>query len=104
MWKEYLDFDTHQSGPNSTIAKLLTSGLFGKRRLSGMACVSNLGTFANWTGHVLAGSNTYGFARLSWDPTGQTAEDINREWAEMTFPGEIKVTVLREKRTIEYAR
>jgi alpha-glucuronidase len=34
-----------------------------QRRLSGMACVSNLGTFSNWTGHVLAGSNTYGFGR-----------------------------------------
>jgi len=50
-----------------------------------MACVSNLGTFANWTGHVLAGANTYGFGRLAWDPT-QAAEDINREWAQMTFP------------------
>lgn len=50
-----------------------------------MACVSNLGTFANWTGHILAASNTYGFARLSWDPR-QSAEAINAEWARMTFP------------------
>ena len=55
------------------------------RPLTGMACVSNLGSYANWTGHVLAGSNTYGFGRLSWDPT-QSAEAINREWAAMTFP------------------
>ena len=55
------------------------------RPLTGMACVSNLGSYANWTGHVLAGSNTYGFGRLSWDPT-QSAESINREWAAMTFP------------------
>jgi len=60
-WKEYLDFDTQQSGKGSTIAKLLTSGLFSKSSnassgfISGMAAVSNLGTFANWTGHVLAG-------------------------------------------------
>ena len=93
-WSEYLGFDTHQAGKGSTLAKLLTTGLFNnknkkkKRRISGMAAVSNLGTFANWTGHVLAGSNTYDFGRLAWDPS-QSAESINEEWTRMTFPGSV---------------
>merc|ERR1712100_69865 len=44
------------------------------------------------TGHVLAASNTYGFGRLSWDPS-QSAESINTEWAQMTFPGHREKTV-----------
>ena len=47
--------------------------------------VTNIGDFANWTGHVLAGSNTYGFGRLSWDPS-QTSEEVNREWSKLSFP------------------
>jgi len=83
MWKEYLDFDTmwgadegHKdeddkddkderkrrdstisSSPQLTIAQLLT-GAQGTSREGlgrGMACVSNLGSYANWTGHVMAG-------------------------------------------------
>ena len=53
MWAEYLAFDTLHTGPGSTIAKLLTGKQHNSsrpRRRSGMACVSNLGTFANWTG------------------------------------------------------
>ena len=49
-----------------------------------MACVSNMGSWGNLTGHVLAASNTYGCGRLAWDPT-LSASDINREWAAMTF-------------------
>ena len=73
-----------------------------------MACVSNMGSWGNLTGHVLAASNTCklvmsarfvalsvsltwkvitiadGCGRLAWDPT-LSASDINREWAAMTF-------------------
>lgn len=59
----------------------------GARPISGMACVSNFGTFANWTGHVLAGSNSFGFGRLSWSGGLLTSEQINTEWTELTFPG-----------------
>jgi alpha-glucuronidase len=45
-----------------------------------MACVSNFGAYSNWTGHVLAGSNSYGFGRLSWSGGSLTSEEINREW------------------------
>ena len=55
MWEEYLDFDTHHDGPGSTIKKLLSNTSTGTRpgrphpgRISGMACVSNFGSFANW--------------------------------------------------------
>eukprot|EP00746_Dinoflagellata_sp_MGD_P039578 gnl/MRDRNA2_/MRDRNA2_195534_c0_seq1.p1 gnl/MRDRNA2_/MRDRNA2_195534_c0~~gnl/MRDRNA2_/MRDRNA2_195534_c0_seq1.p1 ORF type:complete len:580 (-),score=88.83 gnl/MRDRNA2_/MRDRNA2_195534_c0_seq1:16-1638(-) len=81
MWEDYLNFDTKAHGAGSTIAKLLSN----TSRIHGMAAVSNLGSFANWTGHVLAGSNTYGFGRLAWDPF-QSAATINHEWVKMTFP------------------
>ena len=88
MWKEYLEFDTKWNtdsiGP--TIAALLTGGVGTDRAHlgKGMACISNLGTFANWTGHVMAQSNFYGCGRLQWNPF-QSASDINREWIELTF-------------------
>ena len=50
-----------------------------------MACIPNLGNWANWTGHVLVASNTYGCGRLGWDLSLSSAE-INAEWAAMTFP------------------
>jgi len=86
MWAEYLSFDTKHAGDNSTIANLLSQKVnWNSRPLSGMACVSNFGKFGNWTGNVFAASNSYGFGRLSWDPT-LSAEEINGEWARMTFP------------------
>eukprot|EP00927_Polykrikos_kofoidii_P054465 TRINITY_DN48879_c0_g1_i1.p1 TRINITY_DN48879_c0_g1~~TRINITY_DN48879_c0_g1_i1.p1 ORF type:complete len:910 (+),score=68.65 TRINITY_DN48879_c0_g1_i1:61-2790(+) len=80
-WQSYLDFDTHAHGPGSSVASILS-----KTSLGGMACVSNMGDWANWTGHVLSASNAYGCGRLSWDPTVNYTS-INREWAMMTFPG-----------------
>lgn len=81
MWSEYLQHDTVQEGPGSTIAKLLSNN-----PRSGMACVGNLGNFANWTGHVFAAANTYGFGALAWAPE-RSAAAINAEWTERTFPG-----------------
>lgn len=99
MWEEYLEFDTKHDGPwaGSKIKQILSNtstpesapgkhGAKGRRRISGMACVSNFGAYANWTGHVLAGSNSYGFGRLSWSGGRQTSEEINTEWAQLTFP------------------
>ena len=94
MWEEYLEFDTKHDGPGSTIKKLLsntstpdsTPGKKHSGRISGMACVSNFGAYANWTGHVLAGSNSFGFGRLSWSGGSLTSEEINTEWAQLTFP------------------
>lgn len=81
QWKSYLDFDTDLQG--TTVASILTGKANGGRG-KGMACVSNLGNWANLTGHLFAASNTYGCGRLSWDPT-LTAADIHHEWAAMTF-------------------
>ena len=83
QWQSYLSFD---SGRNATVAQLLSGTEGDAKRLSGMAAVSNLGNFRNWTGHLLAASNIYGFGRLGWDPT-QSADEINLEWAGMTFGG-----------------
>ena len=64
MWEEYLDFDTHHDGPGSTIKKLLSNTSTGTRpgrphpgRISGMACVSNFGSFANWVRGCASFSN-----------------------------------------------
>lgn len=83
QWKEALEFDTFARGEGSTVAKAVSGSLFG-RRLGGIAAVSNIGNDANWTGHVLAQANLYGFGRLSWNPR-LTAEQIAREWIYLTF-------------------
>ena len=51
-----------------------------------MACVSNFGAYSNWTGHVLAGSNSYGFGRLSWSGGSLTSEEINRSENDIFAP------------------
>ena len=88
MWKEYLGFDIKYNinGTDGTkIFDLLSNNNEYKRKPSGMACVSNLGSYGNWTGHILAQSNTYGFGRLAWNPL-VTSKTINTEWSLMTFP------------------
>lgn len=50
----------------------------------GLAAVSNVGTDANWTGHLHAQANWYGYGRLAWDPSA-TAEAIGREWIRMAL-------------------
>lgn len=84
MWSYYMNWDTLWWGAGSTIGRLLSGKLPGARG-RGMACISNLGNWANWTGSVLVASNTYGCGRLAWDPSQPSAE-INAEWAAMTFP------------------
>jgi alpha-glucuronidase len=83
QWKEALDFDTYSRGEGSTVAEAASGRLFGMKR-GGMAAVSNIGDDANWTGHVLAQANLYGFARLAWNP-GLSSEQIAQEWIRMTF-------------------
>ena len=84
MWSYYMHWDTLWYGEGSSIGRLLSGDLPGSRG-RGMACISNIGNWANWTGHILVASNTYGCGRLGWDPTLSSAE-INSEWAAMTFP------------------
>jgi alpha-glucuronidase len=95
QWKEVLEFDTYAKGAGSTVAKAASGTLFG-RRLGGIAAVSNIGDDTNWTGHIFAQANLYGFGRLTWNPR-LSAEQIAREWIALTFGSEPDVlrTVLR---------
>ena len=88
QWEHYLSFDTMQGADSRLSSVLSRSGAFAKYNttISGMAAVSNLGDDANWTGSIFSQSNTFGFGRLSWDPT-LTAAEINKEWTLLTFGG-----------------
>jgi len=83
QWKEIVDFDTYAKGEGSTVAKAVSGELFG-RPLGGFAGVSNIGNRMNWTGHLLAQANLYGYGRLAWKPE-LSAEQITDEWVRMTF-------------------
>ncbi|MFC3800810.1 alpha-glucuronidase family glycosyl hydrolase [Cohnella sp. GCM10012308] len=94
MWKEVLDFD---GGDGRTVADaagglkreagLETRGGGADERgewRGGLAAVANVGTDPNWTGHLLAQANWYGFGRLAWNPSA-SAEAIGREWIRMAL-------------------
>jgi alpha-glucuronidase len=94
QWKEILDFDTHSAGPGSTVASIVAGtvrGTLSGLRYSGIAGVSNIGDEANWTGHLLAQANFYGFGRLAWNPALET-EKITGEWISLTFGNNEKVS------------
>jgi len=90
QWKEIVEFDTYARGPGSTIKRIINGSLFGNR-YSGCAAVSNIGDDENWTGHLLAQANLYGYGRLVWDPD-LSAESIAREWSQLTFGKDQQVT------------
>ncbi|MFD2332683.1 alpha-glucuronidase family glycosyl hydrolase [Cohnella sp. GCM10020058] len=106
MWKEALDFD---AGDGRTVADA-AGGLKGGQDTGerggpavghrgwrgGLAAVSNVGTDANWTGHLLAQANWYGYGRLAWQPSA-SAEAIGREWIRMTLGPDpvVEETVIR---------
>ena len=98
QWKTYLNWDTQWGrdgkGGKLTIANILTGKKNGGISTygGGMACTSNIGNFRNYTGHVLAASNTYACGRLAWNPT-LTAKEVDEEWALMTFPSSFKSNV-----------
>jgi alpha-glucuronidase len=83
MWKEFLDFDTHAYGTDSTVGRTLDGTLSGKTD-SLIAGVANIGDDANWCGHHFAQSNWYAFGRLAWDYT-LTSDAIADEWIRMTW-------------------
>ncbi|KRF10085.1 alpha-glucuronidase [Paenibacillus sp. Soil766] len=82
-WKEILDFETYTKGEGSTI-KQIASGTVHGNQLAGIAAVSNIGNDMNWTGHLLAQANLYGYGRLVWNPD-LTSEDIADDWIKLTF-------------------
>lgn len=89
QWKEILDFDTHADGIGSKVSKVVNGELF-KRPYGGIAGVSNVGDDPNWTGHILAQSNLYGFGKLAWNPQF-LSEDITNEWIRLTFGNDPEV-------------
>lgn len=83
QWKEILNFDTYIHGEGTTVKRIVDGSVHGNP-YSGFAAVSNIGADRNWTGHLLAQANLYGYGRVAWNPE-LTAEEIAREWIKLTF-------------------
>lgn len=95
MWKEILEFDTCAKGKGTTIKKIISREVFNNN-LGGFAAVTNIGADTNWTGHQLAQANTFGYARLAWNPDS-TAEEIAEEWIRLTFSNnQVLVATIKE--------
>jgi alpha-glucuronidase len=83
MWEEFLQSDTYQEGPGSTVARC-TDGSVLPQKHTAIAGVSNIGHDANWCGHPFAQANWYAFGRLAWN-NKLTSEQIADEWIKLTF-------------------
>jgi alpha-glucuronidase len=83
MWEEFLQSDTYQNGPGSTVARC-TDGHIFLQNYSAIAGVSNIGLDANWCGHPFAQANWYAFGRLAWN-SSLKSEKIADEWIKLTF-------------------
>lgn len=79
-WKEILEFNTYSEGENKEVRK----------RIKGVAAISNIGNDLNWTGNFLAQGNIYGYGRLIWN-SKITSEEIVDEWIRLTFGNNEKV-------------
>lgn len=90
QWKEVLDFDTHAQGRHSTVEKIASGELYN-RPYGGIAAVVNVGRDPNWTGHLLAQANLYGYGALCWNPA-TSSEEIAETWAKLTF-GDNRVVI-----------
>lgn len=73
-WKEILDFKTYENSEEFAV----------KKRVKGVAGISNIGRDLNWTGNFLAQANLYGYGRLIWN-SKITSEEIVEEWIKLTF-------------------
>ncbi|HEY8420864.1 MAG TPA: alpha-glucuronidase family glycosyl hydrolase [Thermoclostridium sp.] len=83
QWKEILDFDTFSEGKGSAVKKIIAGKIY-PQKYGGIAAVSNIGSDSNWTGHVLAQANLYGYGCLAFNPD-KSAEEITEEWVRLTF-------------------
>ncbi|OKP95218.1 alpha-glucuronidase family glycosyl hydrolase [Paenibacillus sp. P46E] len=83
QWKEILNFDTHLRGEGTTVKRIVDGSVHGNA-YSGFAAVSNIGNDTNWTGHLLAQANLFGYGRLAWNPE-LSAEKMAVEWITLTF-------------------
>lgn len=105
MWKEVLDFDTRAKGKGTSVKKIISREVF-KNKYGGFATVTNIGGDTNWTGHQLAQANTFGYARLAWNPE-LTSGEIAENWIRLTYSNDqilvdtIKDMLLGSWRTYE---
>lgn len=83
MWEEFLQSDTYQNGPGSTVAHCTDGSIF-PQKYSAIAGVANIGLDANWCGHHFSQANWYAFGRLAWN-TSIRSEQIADEWIKLTF-------------------
>ena len=83
LWKEFLESDTYEKGPGSTVEKVVDGSLEGHEQ-SAIAGVANTGDDRNWCGHPFAAANWYAFGRLAWDPS-LDARDLAGEWTRQTW-------------------
>lgn len=83
LYEEVLSADTFINGKGSTVAKSI-DGSIKTKKITGIAGVANIGADINWTGHVFAQANWYGFGRLAWNPY-LSSEEIADEWLRCTF-------------------
>jgi len=60
-----------------------TRDLVGNK-IEAIVAVSNTGSDANWTGHLLAQANLYAYGRMAWNPA-LTAAQVTKEWVALTF-------------------
>ncbi|MNB98830.1 Xylan alpha-(1-_2)-glucuronosidase [compost metagenome] len=89
QWKEVLDFCTYAQEEDAPVKRIVDGSLWGSRH-GGMAAVTNVGDDLNWTGHLLAQANLYGFGRLAWNPE-LSSEEIAGEWVRLTFGSDPEV-------------
>lgn len=83
QWKKIMNFDTQLQGEGTTVQRIVEGDVHGNP-YSGFAAVSNIGNDRNWTGHLLAQANLFGYGRLAWNPE-LSAEKIAVEWITLTF-------------------
>ncbi|PXW90921.1 alpha-glucuronidase [Streptohalobacillus salinus] len=83
QWKEVLSFDTYSKGMGTYVKDIVAGEVF-KNGHAGIVAVSNVGSDYNWTGHLFAQLNLYGYGRMIWNPE-LTAEAIALEWVKQTF-------------------
>ncbi|WNS44190.1 alpha-glucuronidase family glycosyl hydrolase [Paenibacillus sp. MMS20-IR301] len=89
QWKEIMEFDTQAKGGAAPVKHIVDGSVWGNR-YSGVAAVSSVGNDRNWTGHLLAQANLYGFGRLAWNPE-LSSEEIAAEWIALTFGSDTDV-------------
>ncbi|WP_018886860.1 alpha-glucuronidase family glycosyl hydrolase [Paenibacillus massiliensis] len=83
QWKEILEFDTCAQDKYAPLKHVVDGSLWERAR-NGIAAVTNVGADWNWTGHLLAQANLYGYGRLAWNPD-LSAEAIAEEWVKLVF-------------------